>query len=499
MVSDQEHVVEMTHVEHVDGVDADVQLPKEAVSPIVIQPEATNDDNIPLVINVPSEARDTEVSTAIEEIVEERDNSNLCGKKSKYTTRKNSSKAKKQSKKDDRGAVTKDFDNVISTLDKNITTARKHKHQLAESNILVTPFVDGLIDNLIYRCDPLFDANYEDSCAKLLQIDEGNEESSNMNFDAKVDDQLQSKIDRILALTEFHGALGVQDNVHSHKLDLNSISAFVHQKREMDDLVVSKGLVDAELEETKEELSNARDEMELLQERNEELNEKVQTLKAKLQEKEEYAMRKEQEMAENYMNDLDEAQSTIEQMKKEREIEEALDRKHVADIKFTLEEEIQNNKHLSKECILLKQQLVAERKKRMSLEEHIHEMDNQNEELLSELHQRERYCVELEQTIKKVKGIKKEHKELLKINEHLNLKVLSSKEKLKHAKRERNELLFRLERLSNSLRVETTQTRMNLANEEESRIDLDDDINNELFLNRQSRRLERMHNIMSLH
>jgi predicted RNA-binding protein len=183
----------------------------------------------------------------------------------------------------------------------------------------------------------------------------------------------------------------------------------------------------------------------------------------------------------------------------EREIEENLDQKHVADIKLTLEKETEHNKQLREECLMLKQQLVAERKKRMSLDDYIHDIGNQNEELLSKLHQRELYCIELEQTIRKAKGIKKEHRELHKINDTLNSKLLSSKEKLKHSRRERNELLFRLERLSNSLIAETQTQIIKSADEGESCMDLEDDVDNELFLDRQNRRLERMHNIMSLH
>lgn len=461
----------------VDGGDVDVHIVKQT----------GEIDDVPLVIHVltENETRDAEGSIAAVEdsIAEEREHT---GKKNKHKTRK-SSKARRQHRKDQAG-----FDNVISALDKNITTARKHKHQLAKSNVLITPVIDDVIDKLIYRCDPLFEANYEDSCAKLLHLEDTNEEPLNMNYGTNnVGDQLESKIDRILALTELHGVSDAQDDVHSNKLDHNRISTFVHQKREMDDLMVSKGLVDAELQETKEELRNAMDAMKLLQEKNEELT-------AKMKENEEYAAQREKEMSENYMKDLDNAQSTIEQMKTERKIEETLDQKHVADIKLTLEKETEHSKQLSEECLMLKQQLVAERKKRMSLDDYIHGIGNQNEELLSKLHQRELYCIELEQTIKKAKGIKKEQKELHKINGTLNSKLLSSKEKLKHSRRERNELLFRLERLSNNLIAET-QTQVKYPDEGESCIDLEDDVDTELFLDRQNRRLERMHNIMSLH
>jgi len=461
----------------VDGGDGDVHIVKQT----------GEIDDVPLVIHVltENETRDAEGSIAVDDsIAEEREHT---VKKNKHKTRK-SSKARRQHRKDQAG-----FDNVVSALDKNITTARKHKHKLAESNVLITPVIDDVIDKLIYRCDPLFEANYEDSCAKLLHLEDTNEEPLNMNYGTNVGDQLESKIDRILALTELHGVLETQDDVHCNKLDHNRISTFVHQKREMDDLMVSKGLVDAELQETKEELRNAMDAMKLLQEKNEELT-------AKMKENEEYAAQREKEMSENYMKDLDNAQSTIGQMKTEREIEEALDQKHVADIKLTLEKETEHNKQLSEECLMLKQQLVAERKKRMSLDDYIHDIGNQNEELLSKLHQRELYCIELEQRIRKAKGIKKEHKELHKINDTLNSKLLSSKEKLKHSRRERNELLFRLERLSNSLIAETQTQIMKSADEgEESCMDLEDDVDNELFLDRQNRRLERMHNIMSLH
>lgn len=465
----------------VDGGDGDVHIAKQT----------GEIDDVPLVIHVltENETRDTDGSVAVEDsIAEEREHSNFstatAGKKNKHKTRK-SSKARRQHRKDQAG-----FDNVISALDKNISTAKEHKHQLAESNVLITPVIDNVIDKLIYRCDPLFEANCEDSCAKLLHLEDTKEEPLNYGTN-NTGDQLESKIDRILALTELNGVLDAQDDVHSNKLDHNRISTFVHQKREMDDLMVSKGLVDAELQETKEELRNAMDAMKLLEEKNEEL-------KANMKENEEYAAQREKEMSENYRKDLDNAQRTIEQMKTEREIEETLDRKHVADITLALEKETEHNKQLSEECIMLKQQLVAERKKRMSLDDYIHDIGSQNEELLSKLHQRELYCIELEQTIKKAKGIKKEHKEMRKINDALNSKLLSLKEKLKHSRRERNELLFRLERLSNNLIAET-QTQMKSADEGESCIDLEDDVDNELFLHRQNRRLERMHNIMSLH
>jgi hypothetical protein len=484
MIPAEENFVET----QVDGGDGDVHIVKQT----------GEIDDVPLMIHVltENETRDAEGSIAAVEdsVAEEREHSNAtAGKKNKHKTRK-SSKARRQHRKDQTG-----FDNVISALDKNITTARKHKHQLAASNVLITPVIDDVIDKLIYRCDPLFEANYEDSCAKLLHLEDTNEEPLNMNYGTNVGDQLESKIDRILALTELHGVLNAQDDVHSNKLDHNRISTFVHQKREMDDLMVSKGLVDAELQETKEELRNAMDAMKLLKEEHEEL-------KAKMKENEEYAAQREKEMSENYMKDLGDAQSTIEQMKKEREIEETLDQKHVADIKLTLEKETEHNKQLSEECLMLKQQLVAERKKRMSLDDYIHDIGNQNEELLSKLDQRELYCIELEQRIKeacssirKAKGIKKEHKQLHKINDTLNSKLLSSKEKLKHSRRERNELLFRLERLCNSLIAETQTQIMKSADEGESCMDLEDDVDNELFLDRQNRRLERMHNIMSLH
>lgn len=480
--------------------DADVKLVAKADALNVMQP-GTDDKGVPLVIHITpeNETRDEVDGDAIEDSnTNERENnlSNETNDKNKMKpkTRKSSKKSSKAKK----GPL--DAEGVINALNKNITSARHQKNKLNDSNTLITPYVDGVIDNLIYRCDPLFETSYEDTCAKLLQLDVGNEEPTDGDYDTNEDDQLQSKLDRILSLAELHGVSSEKDDLHNYnKFDLTGFSALVNQKREIDVLVVSKGLVEAELQETKEKLNDAFNAMKQLQQSNNELREHVKTLEASLGKKTEiakYAVQKEQEMSQNYMNDLDSAQSTIERLKKERLNDLANHRKLMADMQSKLLEEAENNSQLNEEFVLLKQQFVAERSKRMSVEELIQEKDNQNEKLRSELHQRERNFLELERTMRSnKKDMKKGYKELQKINENLNYKLSSSKEKLKRSRRERNELHFRLERLNNSLRVEAN-TRPNFE-EGKSIIHLGDDIDDDLFLHRQSRRMERMNSIMS--
>jgi hypothetical protein len=490
----EEHSVE-TDLDCDDAADADVKLVSKAGALNVMQPGA--DKGVPLVISFTTETETRDEGDAIEDSNERENNlSNETSDKKKSKPRKRKS-SKKRSK--EKGGLI-DAKGVIGTLNKNISSARHHKHKLIDSGTLISPYVDGVIDNLIYSCDPLFETDYEDACANLLQIDGGNEEPTDEDYDATEDDQLQSKLDRILSLAELHGVLSEKDDVHNfNSFNLNGVSALVNQKREIDHLVVSKGLVEAELQETKEKLSDALDAMKQLQQSNDELHENVKTLEAMLGKKtkiEKYAARKELEMSQNYMNDLDSAQSTIEHLKKERLNDLANHRKLMAGMQSTLNEEAQNNAQLNEEFLLLKQQLVAERSKRMSIEELIQEKDYQNEKLRSELHQKERDRLELDRSMRRTKkDMKKDYKELQKINEDLNYKLLSSKEKLKSSRRERNELHFRLERLHNSLRVEAN-TRTNFE-EREYIIDLEDDIDDDLFLSRQSRRMERMKSIIS--
>lgn len=495
----EEHSVE-TNLD-CDDVDADVKLMPKAATQDVMQPGT--DEGVPLVINIApeSEARDEVDGDAIEDNnIDEREN-NLSNKTSD-TKKKNSKHKTRKSRKNSRTKGGIDAKDVIITLNKNITSARHHKTQVTDHNTLISPYVDGVIDNLIYRCDPLFEADYEATCLELLQQDVGNEEHTDKDYDTNEDNEVQSKIDRILSLAELHGVTSEKDDVHNYnKFELNGLSALVNQKREIDDLVVSKGLVDAELQETKEKLSDAIDTMKELHQSNDELHVNLQTMETRLEQKNkttEYAARKEQEMSQNYMHDLDIAQSTIERLKKERHNDLANHRELMADIKFTLKEETQHNEQLKEDFLLLKQQLVAERSKRMSIEELMHAKDNQNEMLRSELHQKERYCVELEQTMRMTKkGAKKDFKELQKINEDLSYKLLSSKEKLKRSRRERNELDFRLERLNISLRVEANTRAKFEEDEYESNLELEGGIDDDVFLTRQSRRMERMKSIMS--
>jgi hypothetical protein len=481
------------------GVDAiDVQVPKTS-TPVLIRPEI--DEDVPLVIDVApeNETRDASDSASKDNKGEERESPSATATSDmkKLSRKSKSRKSSKIKSKAERVIGTSEFfSDLMSTLDKNITAAKHDRGKLTDST-LINPFFDGLIDNMIDRCDPLneYETSNADTHAKLLSFEKGNLAPT---YATKVDDQLKSKIDRILAMAD---SLEMKDDAHYGKFDLNGVSAFVNQKREINDLVVSKGLVDAELQLKKEELSNAINGMKVLKDRNEELNDKVQSLKAKLKkmkEDTEYAVQKEKETSQSYKNDLDSSHCKIEHMKQERKTEEAHHWNQMSDLQFALEEEIQNKEQLTNECLLLKQQLVAERKKRLSLEEQIHAKDIQNEELLSKLHHIEDYCIELKQTMKKnTLGMKKEHKELQKINENLSLKMLSSKEKLKRSRRERNEILFRLERLSNCLRVDAN-TRMHFKNEEVLFTDLED-IDDELFLNRQNRRSERMQSIMEKH
>ncbi len=142
--------------------------------------------------------------------------------------------------------------------------------------------------------------------------------------------------------------------------------------------------------------------------------------------KAEHAVRKEQEMSQNYMNDLDNAHAAIEYQKEQRHNDSARHRKAMADLSFTLEEETRKNDELNDEIILLKQQLIDERSKRYCVEELIQEKNSKNEELSSELHKRERYCFELEHTMKMTKkGMKKDYKDLLKVNKDLGHKLSS--------------------------------------------------------------------------
>ena len=202
-------------------------------------------------------------------------------------------------------------------------------------------------------------------------------------------------------------------------------------------------------------------------------------------------------MSQNYMQDLDIARSTIEHLKEERHNDLSNHRKAMTNVTFMLEEETKKNDELTEEILLLKQQLIAERSNRYCIEELIQEKDNKNENLSSELHQKERYCFELEHTMKMTKkGMKKDYEDLQKFNKNLSYKLSSSKEKLKRSRREKNELQFRLERLSNSLRMEAN-TRMKFEEEGESNLDLESGIDDDLFLNRRSLRMERLKSIMS--
>ena len=407
-------------------------------------------------------------------------------KRSKPKTRK-SRKSKAKAAIDTKG--------VINTLDRNITSARQHKHQITESNTLISPAVDDVIDNLIYTCDPLFEANYN-------LLDDGNEEPSvRDDDDTDENDEFKSKIDRILSIAELHGMSSEKDDADNFgKFGLDGVSVLVNQKREIDDLVLSKGLVDAELQDTKEKLRNAMAAMKQLQQSNDELKEQVQGLESRLakQDKEaEHAMRKEKEMSQNYMNDLDNAHSTIEHLKEERRNDLSNHRKAMSDMRFSLEEENLKKNELNDEILLLKQQLIAERSKRYCIEELIQKKEGQNKKLSSDLHQKERYCKELEHAMKMTKkGAKKDYKDLQKVNEDLGHKLSSSKEKLKRSRRERNELQFRLERLNNTLKV-SANTTIKFEEDHDSNLKLEDGIDDDLFLNRQSQRMERLKSILS--
>lgn len=377
---------------------------------------------------------------------------------------------------------------------------RNSKAKGAVDNTLISPRVDDMIDNMIYTCDPLFEANYKGAFDALIQLDVADEEPSERgDEDTEDDEDVQSKIDRILSL----GVSSEKEDDASDygKFDLNGLAAIVKQKREIDDLVLSKGLVDAELQDTKEKLRNASNAMEELKQSNGELQEKVLRLQSRLDNKEtkaEHAVRKEQEMSKNYMNDLDEALSAIEYQKEQRHNDSARHRKAMADLTFALEEETRKNDERSDEILLLKQQLIDERSKRYCVEELIQEKNIKNEELCSDLHKKERYCFELEHTMKMTtKGMKKEYKDLLKVNEDLVYKLSSSKEKLKRSRRERNELQFRLERLSNSLRVDASTEIMKLEEEREVNVGMEGGIDDDIFLSRQNQRMERLKRIMS--
>lgn len=494
----EEHSVDVeTHVDD-DDADANTKLVSKLIA-LSIQQSGT-DDSAPLVVRTSpeNETRDDVDGGAIE--ADEREN-NLSNEANDKKNTRSKPKTRKSSKRNSKAKRAIDTKGVINTLDRNITSARHHKHQLTESNTLISPAVDDVIDNLIYTCDPLFEANYEATCDNLLHLDGGNEEPSVRDDDTDEDDEFQSKIDRILSLAELHGVPSEKDDADNYgKFGLNELSVLVNQKREIDELLLSKGLVDAELQETKEKLRDAMAAMKQLQQSNDVLQEKVQRLESRLekQDKEaEHAMRKEKEMSRNYMNDLDNAQSTIEHLKEERHNDLANHRKAMTDIRFSLEEEAQKNDELNDEILLLKQQLIAERSKRYCIEELIQKKDGENKKLCSELHQKERYCAELEHTMKMTKkGAKKDYKELQKVNEDLGHKLSSSKEKLKRSRRERNELQFRLERLSNTLKVNTNTT-IKFEEEHESDLCLEGGIDDDLFLNRQTQRMERLKSIMS--
>ncbi len=380
------------------------------------------------------------------------------------------------------------------------SSKRNSKTQGAVNNTLISPQVDDMIDNMIYTCDPLFEANYKGAFDALIQLDVADEEPSERgDEDTEDDEDVQSKIDRILSL----GVSSEKEDDASDydKFDLNGLAAIVKQKREIDDLVLSKGLVDAELQDTKEKLRNASNAMEELQQSNDELQEKVLRLESRLDNKEkkaEHAVRKEQEMSQNYMHDLDEAHEAIEYQKEQRHNDLARHRKAMADLTFALEEETRKNDERNDEILLLKQQLIDERSKRYCVEELIQEENSKNEELSSELHKRERYCFELEHTMKMTKkGMKKDYKDLLKVNEDLGHKLSSSKEKLKRSRKERNELQFRLERLSNSLRVDASTEIMKFEEEREVNVGMEGGIDDDIFLSRQNQRMERLKSIMS--
>ena len=472
-VGEEDHSVE-THFDY-DNTDANFKLvPKmDALNESVLKSGA--DEDVPSVIRIPSEneTRDDVDGGAIEEEnktdSDVREN-NLPNETSDKKKKRNRPKTRKSSK-------------------------RNSKAKGAIDNTLISPAVDDMIDNAIYTCDPLFEANYKAAFDALIQLDVANEEPDDDDTDE--DDDIHSKIDRILL-----GESSEKDDASDYdKFDLNSLSAIVKQKREMDDLVLSKGLVDAELQDTKEKLRNATNAMGELQQSNDELHEKVQRLEYRLYNKEkkaEHAERKEQEMSQNYMNDLDNAHNAIEHMKEQRHNDLAQHRKAMADSTFTLEEETRKNDELNEEILLLKQQLIAEKSNRYCVEELIQEKNSKNEMLSSELHKRERYCFELEHTMKMTKkGMKKDYKDLLKVNEDLGYKLSSSKEKLKRSRRERNELQFRLERLNNSLRVDANTKIMNFEEEREASVGMEGGINDDLFVIRQNQRMERLKSMMS--
>lgn len=460
---------------HFDFDNADTNLKLMSKTDGLNDGQSGADEDVPLVIRITpeNETRDDVDDGAIEEEhkTDVRENNHLSNEASDKKKKRNKPKTRKSSR-------------------------RISKAKGAVDNTLISPQVDDMIDNMIYTCDPLFEANYQGAFDALIQLDVANEEPSERGDDDTDDDEdVQSKIDRILSL----GASSEKDEYSS--FDLNGLSAIVKQKREIDDLVLSKGLVDAELQDTKEKLRNATNAMEELQQRNDELHEKVQRLESRLDNKEkkaEHAVRKEQEMSQNYMNDLDDALNAIEYQKEQRHNDLARHRKAMADLTFALEEETRKNDELNEEILLLKQQLIAEKSKRYSVEEMIQEKNSKNEQLSSELHKRERYCFELEHTMKMTKkGMKKDYKDLLKVNEDLGYKLSSSKEKLKRSRRERNELQFRLERLSNSLRLDASTEIMKFVEEREANVGIEGGIDDDIFLHRQNQRMERLKSIMS--
>ena len=273
--SDEEHSVG-THFDY-DDADANVKLVSKAGALDVLQ-YRTDGDGVPLVIRITpeNETRDDVDGGAIE--TDKREN-NLSNEASDKTKKKSKPKTGKYSKRNSKAKGEIDAKGVIGTLNRNITTARNRKHQLTESKTLISPTVDDVIDNLIYTCDPLFEADYEGACVNLFQLDVGNEDPTERDDDTdESDDQFQSKIDRILS--------NEKDDVQNYdEFDMNGISALIKQKRETDDLVLSKGLIDAKLQETKEKLSDAMDGMKQLQRNNDELNEKVQRLETILSKK----------------------------------------------------------------------------------------------------------------------------------------------------------------------------------------------------------------------
>ena len=496
--SDSEDHSVMTSLDYDADADVDVKLVSVTGASNVMA-SGTEEEVERLIGDLADNETRDDIGGKVIETVDERENvlSNKANEKEKKKKKKPRKSRRNITKAE--GAV--DTKDVISTLNKNITTARHHKKHLTDNKTLISPRADNLIDNLINTCDPLFEASYKATCDSLFKLEVGNEELADDRDDDTNNeeeyDQLQTKLDKILSLAELHGVSSEkEDDAQDYdNFDLNGVSALVNQKREIDDLIVSKGLVDAELEGTKTKLRDAMNAMKLLQQSNAELQESVRTLQSRLSKKDknaEHAKQKEQEMSQNYLDDLDKAHSTIEHLERTRQDDLINHRKAVADLTMNLNEETQNNEHLMDEILMLKQQLVAERSKRHCVEELIHEKDKQNEQLRSELHE----YAEMEQTTRIFKKeTRKVYKHMREINENLNSKLSSSKEKLKTAKRERNELQMKLMRLNNLLRLEA-DTRANFI-EKEPHLKPGDIIEDENFLHRQSQRIERMRSIMS--